>query len=45
MLERIEPSVDRLITHVEERSDYVAPAGAKHDSSTHSDHSDDKGGE
>jgi NADH-quinone oxidoreductase subunit M len=44
MLERIEPSVDRLITHVEKHSDYVAPAGATHGSSTHSE-SDHEGGE
>ena len=30
MLERIEPSVDRLIEHVESRSDFRAPAGASH---------------
>ncbi len=44
MLERIEPSVDRLITHVEKHSNYVAPAGATHGSSTHSE-SDHEGGE
>jgi NADH-quinone oxidoreductase subunit M len=42
MLERIEPAVNNLITHVEEHSDYEAPATAAHDSSTHSEH---EGGE
>jgi NADH-quinone oxidoreductase subunit M len=42
MLERIEPAVNNLITHVEEHSDYEAPATAAHGSSTHSDH---EGGE
>jgi len=38
MLERIEPAVNNLITHVEEHSDYKAPAKASHGSSTESDH-------
>lgn len=42
MLERIEPAVNNLITHVEEHSDYKAPAEASHGSSTDSEH---KGGE
>jgi NADH-quinone oxidoreductase subunit M len=25
MLDRIQPSVDRLVTHIEDRSDYVEP--------------------
>ena len=25
MLDRIEPSVDRLVTHIEDHSDYVQP--------------------
>ncbi len=36
MLERIEPSVDKLIEHVESRTDYKAPAQKVHES-THSE--------
>ena len=42
MLERIEPAVDNLITHVEKHSDYKAPAAASHGSSTETEH---EGGE
>lgn len=51
MLERIEPSVDKLIEHVEKNSDYTAPAGKKGHSPTESDshstdsHSTEGGGE
>ncbi len=31
MLERVEPAVDRLIEHVENRSDFVAPTQPSHD--------------
>ena len=31
MLERVEPAVDRLIEHVESRSDFVAPTQPSHD--------------
>lgn len=51
MLSRIEPSVDKLIEHVEKNSDYKAPAGAKGHSSTKPDshstgsHGTEEGGE
>ena len=41
MLERIEPAVDRLVTHIEDNSDYVQPeaatagAGDDHDAGAH----------
>lgn len=37
MLSRIEPSVDKLIEHVEKNSDYKAPAAAKGHSTTKTD--------
>lgn len=45
MLSRIEPSVDKLIEHVEKNSDYRAPVAAKGHSSTKTDsHSSDSHG-
>jgi NADH-quinone oxidoreductase subunit M len=42
MLERIEPAVNNLITHVEDKTDYKAPASASHGTSKETEH---KGGE
>jgi len=40
MLDRINPSVDKLITHVEERSNFTRPAGVAYQIQE-KDHSDD----
>ncbi len=40
MLERIEPSVQRLVAHIEDNSDYVEPEVAKRGAGEASEHSD-----
>jgi NADH-quinone oxidoreductase subunit M len=35
MLDRIEPSVERLVTHVEDHSDYVQPEVAREGAGDH----------